>query len=267
MAQEAHVLVEVRDGVGTITLNRPELLNAQSQEMIDGMIEATYGFERDPAVRCVVLRGAGRAFMAGADLNRLRTSLTERREQYLQQMEERVVRSHQIMYQLRRMEKPVIAAVHGAVAGIGCALMLSADLVVARSDAFMSIAYRHIGLTMDGGISYLLPRMIGERRALELALMGDRIDAPTAREYGLFNWVVPEAEFDARVGQLASGLAAGPTAALGRIKRLVRSSLETSWDQQLHREAESVAFAAGTRDHLEGITAFLEKRRPTFSGS
>lgn len=266
MSEEAHVLVAVSDGVGTITLNRPDLLNAQSQEMIDSLIVATHRFERDETVRCVVLRGAGRAFMAGADLNRLHRSLTETREQYLRQMEERVIRSHQIMYQLRRMEKPVIAAVHGAIAGIGCALMMATDLVVARDDAFMSIAYRHVGLTVDGGISYLLPRIVGERRALQLALLGERIDAATALDYGLFNWVVGEDEFEDRVASLARKLAGGPTLALGSIKRLYRSSQENAWDQQLHREAESIASAAGTRDHLEGISAFLEKRKPSFNG-
>lgn len=266
MTEEAHVLTEVSDGIGTITLNRPELLNAQSQEMIDALIDVTWRFERDPAVRCVVLRGAGRAFMAGADINRLHRTLVDTREQYLANMEQRVVRSHQIMYQLRRMPKPVLAAVHGAVAGIGCGLMLSADLVVARQDAFLSIAYRHIGLTVDGGISYLLPRLVGERRALQLGLLGERIDAATALDFGLFNWVMEDAEFEAQVAKIARRLATGPTHALGRIKQLYRSSLEASWDQQLHREAESIASAAATRDHLEGMAAFIEKRKPEFKG-
>lgn len=267
MSEQDHLLVEVVDGVAHITLNRPEVLNAQSPEMIDSMIEWTHRFELDAAVKCVVLRGAGRAFMAGADVKRLHRTLTVARDDYVGQIEQRVIRSHQMLYQLRRMKKPVVAVVHGAIAGIGCAFIMAADLVIARADAEMTIAYRHIGLTVDGGISYNLPRMIGERRALQLALLGEKISAREAKEVGLFNWVFEEVEFEQQVEKITRRLATGPTLALGRIKELYRSSMENSWDQQLHREAESIAFTAGTEDHLEGMTAFIEKRRPIFRGA
>jgi 2-(1,2-epoxy-1,2-dihydrophenyl)acetyl-CoA isomerase len=260
------VLSEVKDGIGRITFNRPEALNALSPEMTDGLIEATGRFERDPAVRCVVIAGAGEHFMAGGDIKGFHKSLTEDRAGHVQRLEMRVVKAHQTIYHLRRMAKPVLASVQGAAAGFGLSMILAADLAIASDDAYFTLAYRHIGLSADGGATYFLPRIVGERRALEIALLGDRFTAARAHEIGILNWVVPRAQLADETMKLARRLADGPTVALGRAKQLIRSSLDNSWDEQSHREAEGLAAAAATEDHLEGVAAFIEKRKPVFRG-
>ena len=263
---DRHLLAEVKDGIGTITFNRPESLNALSTQMTDELIEATARFERDAAVRCVVIRGAGEHFMAGGDIKGFHKSLTEDREGHLARLEMRVVKAHQTIYQLRRMAKPVLASIQGAAAGFGVSMILAADLAIASDDAFFTLAYRHIGLSADGGATYFLPRIVGERRALEIALLGERFTAATAREIGMLNWVVPRAELAAETATLARKLADGPTVAMGRAKQLIRTSLDNSWDEQSHREAEGLAAAAATEDQLEGVKAFVEKRKPVFKG-
>jgi 2-(1,2-epoxy-1,2-dihydrophenyl)acetyl-CoA isomerase len=260
------VLSEVKDGIGSITVNRPEALNALTPEMTEGLIEATGRFERDPAVRCVVLRGAGEHFMAGGDIKGFLKSLEEDRAGHVARLEMRVVKAHQTIYHLRRMGKPVLASVQGAAAGFGLSLVLAADLAIAAEDAFFTLAYRHIGLSADGGATYFLPRIVGERRALEIALLGERFSAERAREIGILNWVVPRVRLAEETMAIARRLADGPTVALARAKQLIRASLENSWDEQSHREAEGLAAAAATEDHLEGVKAFVEKRPPVFRG-
>ena len=263
---EEHVLVEVKDGIGTITFNRPASLNALSPQMTEGLIEATARFEHDPEVRCVVMRGAGDHFMAGGDVKGFYKALTENREAHLAGLERRVVKAHQTIYQLRRMAKPVIASVQGAAAGFGLSLILAADLAIAGDDAYFTLAYRHIGLSADGGATYFLPRIVGERRALEIALLGERFTAQKAQEIGILNWVVPRAELVEATAMMARKLADGPTVALGKAKQLIRASFDNSWDEHSHREAEAFAVAGATADHLEGATAFVEKRKPVFTG-
>jgi 2-(1,2-epoxy-1,2-dihydrophenyl)acetyl-CoA isomerase len=263
---EPQVLTEFSQGVATVTLNRPAALNALTPEMMDGLIEASAQCERDGTVRCVVVRGAGDNFMAGGDLKGFHKSLTQDRDNYLRRREMQVVAAHQLIYQLRRMGKPVVASVRGAAAGFGLSLVLAADLAIAADDAVFTLAYRHVGLSADGGATYFLPRVVGERRALELALLGERFTAEKARELGIVNWVTTHAKLEEETSSLARRLADGPTVALGLVKRLIRSSLDNSWDQHSHREAESFALAAATEDHLEGVAAFVEKRRAVFKG-
>ncbi len=263
----AHVLTEVEDGIGWITLNRPDALNTLSREMKDLLFEATAAFEHDPAVRCVVIRGNGRHFMAGGNIKEFDEALRSGdRAAYFRGFEARVVGAHQVIYHLRRMPKPVLASIHGAVAGFGLSLVMASDLAIASDDALFTLAYRHIGLSADGGASYFLPRIVGERRALEIALLGERFDAQKAREFGLLNWVVPREELAGATMTMARRLADGPTLALGRAKQLIRASLDNSWDEQSHREAEAIAEMVQTEDHQEGLTAFLEKRQPRFRG-
>lgn len=263
---DQHIVTEVADGIATITLNRPAALNALSTAMAQQLIEATARFERDSAVRCVVLQAAGDNFMAGGDVKSFHQGLTENRAAHVAGMELRVVTVHQFLYQLRRMPKPVLASVQGAAAGIGLSVVLGCDLAVAADDAFFTLAYRHVGLSADGGSTYFLPRIVGERKALELALLGERFSAQRALEYGIVNWVVPRAQLAQETARIARALADGPTVALGVAKRLIRSSFDNSWDEHSHREAEGMAAVVATDDHLEGVTAFVEKRKPIFRG-
>ena len=178
----------------------------------------------------------------------------------------RVVKAHQTIYQLRRMAKPVLVSVQGAAAGFGLSMILAADLAIASDDAFFTLAYRHIGLSADGGATYFLPRIVGERRALEITLLGERFSAQKALDIGILNWVVPRAALAEETAKLARKLADGPTVALGQAKALIRGSLENSWDEQSHREAEGLAAVAVTEDNFEGVSAFVEKRKPVFKG-
>ena len=220
----AHVLAEVKDGIGWITLNRPESLNALSPEMTDGLIAITARFEKDPAVRAVVVRGAGTHFMAGGDIKGFHKSLTEDRERHLANFEMRVVKAHQTIYQIRRMAE----AGARLRAGRGGRVRLVADPRIAiwrspRDDAFFTLAYRHIGLSADGGATYFLPRIVGERKALEIALLGERFTAQEAKDNSILNWIVPKDKLEAETVKMARKLADGPTFALGIAKKLIRS--------------------------------------------
>lgn len=263
---EPHVLAEVKDGIGWLTLNRPESLNALSMEMRDLLVEHSASFEKDPKVRCVVIRGAGTHFMAGGDIRGFHKSLTTEREAHLAGFEMRVVKAHQAVYQIRRMNKPVLASVQGAAAGFGLSLILNCDLAIASDDSFFTLAYRHIGLSADGGATYFLPRVVGERKALEIALLGERFTAQEAKANNILNWVVPKDQLVAETEKLARKLADGPTYALGVAKKLIRNSFDNSWDEHSHREAEGLAACAATEDHFEGLNAFLEKRKANFKG-
>src|ERR1044072_3297984 len=165
------------------------------------------------------------------------------------------------------MNKPVIASVHGAAAGFGLSLILNCDLAIAADDSFFTLAYRHIGLSADGGATYFLPRIVGERKALEIALLGERFSAEEAKDHKNRNWIVPKAELAAETEKTARKLADGPTFALGVAKKLIRTSFDNSWDEHSHREAEGLAACAATEDHFEGLSAFLEKRKAAFKAT
>jgi 2-(1,2-epoxy-1,2-dihydrophenyl)acetyl-CoA isomerase len=262
----SHVQTEIRDSVGIITLNRPESLNALSDEMTKGLIDAASAFERDAAVRCVLIRGAGDHFMAGGDVKGFYERLKADQKEHAAGLEWRVNLLHAMIYSFRRMNKPTVVAVQGAAAGFGLSLMMAADLAIAADDAFFTLAYSNIGFSADGGSTYWLPRLVGTRKALEMAYLAERFDAKKALEMGLVNFVVPRADLAAETDKLVKRLASGPTFAYAEVKRLLHDSLESNFDSQLHREAEAIARCAASADHLEGVSAFVEKRKPAFKG-
>ena len=262
----SELLVTVEDGIGTITFNRPQALNAITPAVVDALIDATNRFERDASVRCVLIRGAGSDFMSGADVKGFHESLAQRRDAHVAGMERRVVTGHLAIHRIRRMSKPVIAVVQGACVGFGFSLLCSVDLALASDDAYFMLAYRHVGLTTDGGASYFLPRIVGERRALEITLLGEKFDAAKALDLGIVNWVVPRDQLDAEALKVARKFSTAATRAIGGAKRLIRNSLQSSWDEQSAREAEAIAEMIGTDDHFEGVSAFVEKRKPNFTG-
>lgn len=250
------ILYSVAEGVGRITLNRPEKLNSFTGQMQKEFIAALRQAAKDPAVRCLVITGAGRAFCAGQDLS----------EAGKMPIGEAVRTTYNVWVDLiRSMEKPVLAAVNGVAAGAGCSLALAADLVMMSEKASMVQAFVKVGLVPDSGASYFLPKLIGYHKAMELALFGDQVPARQALELGLCNRVVPEGEFEAAVADWASRLARGPRA-MGWIKRQIGRGLDQDLKAILELEAYHQEAAARTADAREAIQAFLEKREPHFTG-
>jgi len=260
------ILLEVSEGVATVTLNRPEALNALSDDMIAALVAVMARVEVDEATRCVVLRGAGDHFMAGGDVKGFHGRLAETPAERGAHFRAKIHRLHPAIVAMRRMPKPVVASLRGAAAGFGLSLALAADLAIAAEDAFFTLAYCLIGTSPDGGSSYHLPRLVGLRKAMEIALLGERFDAETAHRLGLVNWVVPGADLEVETAKLAARLAGGPGHALAETKALLNASFDNQLEAQLALEAESFTSCATTRDFAEGVTAFVEKRSPKFQG-
>ena len=256
------VLVERDGAVAVLTLNRPEVLNALDQDLSEALRAALRTAEADPGVRCVVLRGAGRAFVAGGDVRGFHRDLAN-----IDQVAGDLIESfHEAIEIVVRMPKPVLASLHGAVAGAGLSLALAADLAVAADTTVFTLAYANIGSSPDGGSTWFLPRVVGTRRAMELALLADRFDAAKAADLGIVNRIVPEADLGAETTALAKRLAGGPTRAFGATKMLISGSFDRTLPGQLDLERESFVDGTTTRDFREGVTAFVEKRKPDFKG-
>ena len=258
------ILLTRDGGIATLTLNRPDSLNSLDLAMMDALVANAIALGGDDSVRCVVIRGAGRHFMAGGDIRTFAAGLgappAQRREEFA-----RIVRRvHTAVEAIYRMPHPVIAAVPGAVAGFGLSLLCACDLAVAAESSYFTSAYRHIGLTPDGGATFALPRIVGVKKAMEIVLLGERFGAHEALRLGLINRVVPDAELEAEGEKLAAALANGPALALRNGKRLINQSLVTSLSMQLDAEAESFGECSATPDFVEGIGAFLDKRMPRF---
>ena len=258
------ILLERSGGVATLTLDRPAALNTLDFAMMDTLVAHTSTIAADDSLRVVVLRGSGRHFMAGGDVGafaqHLDTTPAERRRVF-----ERAIEGlHAAIENLHRMPHPVIARVQGAVAGFGLSLVCACDLAIAADDAYFTSAYRHLGVTPDGGGTWTLPRIVGVRKAMEIVLLSERFDAHEALRIGIVNKVVPAQELDTAVSAIVESLVHGPVAALRNAKRLLRESLGRSLSGQLQAEAVSFAQCAATPDFVEGVRAFIAKRKPRF---
>lgn len=260
MAYET-ILYEVAAGVAAITLNRPKRLNAFNDLMIAETGEAIRAAERDPAVRCVVLTGAGRAFSSGQDLTDF-----ESRPATLSIGEHLRDGYNRLVARMVTLEKPIIGAINGVAAGAGCGLALACDLRLAADTASFIQVFSKVGLIPDSGSTWLLPRLVGYARAYEMAVTAEPIDAQKALQWGLVNDVVPAAQLPEITQAWARRLAQGPTRAYGLTKRAMQRGAGLTLSEALDYEAMLQEVAGNTADHHEGVTAFLEKRPPHYRG-
>jgi 2-(1,2-epoxy-1,2-dihydrophenyl)acetyl-CoA isomerase len=254
------LIYEVRENVAKITLNRPQSANALDAAMAHELVDASIRASEDPAVRAVILTGAGRLFSGGGDLK----SFAAQGERLPAHLKDVAGHLHMAISRFVRMDAPVIAAVNGAAGGAGLSLCLFADLALAAESAKFTLAYTRAGLCPDGASTYFLPRMIGLRRSLELALTNRILTAKEALEWGMVSRVVPDAALQAEAQALAAQLAAGATGAFGAAKRLLHHSFSESLETQMELEAQAIADRARTREAREGISAFIDKRPPRF---
>lgn len=263
-----HLLVQQDGGVLTITMNRPEVLNAVSEPMLEGLGALLEEAAQDASVRCIVLTGAGRAFGAGADLRAgaVGRHATGPASSEPVKVSTHLQKYHRIVRAIRGMPKPVIAAVRGVAAGASCNLALACDLRIASEDARFIEAFARIGLVPDAGGGFFLPRLVGYGKALELAMLADEVSGPEAARLGLANQCVPLAEFEETVQKLAQRLAKGPTRAYGLMKELMNAAVCSDLETTLHLEGELQDQAITTADHREGVMAFLQKRPAEFRG-
>jgi 2-(1,2-epoxy-1,2-dihydrophenyl)acetyl-CoA isomerase len=246
-----------------IELNRPERMNAWDRQLGTDLLAAVELAAADDGVRAVTITGAGRAFSSGADLRAGFDPAPDGRPDVGTALRERF---HPIITGVRRMPKPVLAAVNGPAAGIGCSLALACDLVLAAESAYFLLAFVNIGLVPDGGSSVFVPARAGAGRAAEMALLGERVPAPQGRAWGLVDRLVSDESFAAEVDALAEQLATGPTRAYAGAKAQLNARVYAGLDEQLELEASLQQQLAGSPDFGEGVLAFLEKRAPRFSG-
>ncbi|MBL8396053.1 MAG: enoyl-CoA hydratase/isomerase family protein [Candidatus Accumulibacter sp.] len=258
------VIYELREHVAVLTLNRPESLNALNLAMIDHLRASTERAAFDRQARAVLLQGAGDHFMAGGDIKWFRDQLALPPQERQRRFEQVIADVHGSILALKGMGKPVVAAVQGAVAGFGMSLMMACDMVVAADNAYFTLAYSNIALSPDGGATWSLPRQVGLKQAMEIALLGERFDAARARELGLLNRVVAPERLAGEALALAQRLASGPAAAFARTKALLNRSSETSLETQLQAEQHAFAACGAEADFTEGLAAFFDRRPASY---
>ncbi len=258
------VTVDTADRVRTITLDRPDTFNAFSDRLSRELLAALKGAAKDADVRVVVLTGAGKAFSSGQDLAELKERYVPG---YVPELSADLRnRYNPIIRQICTMEKPVIAAVNGVAAGAGCSLALACDMRIASEHATFVEVFAQVGLIPDSGSSFILPRLIGHARAMELCCTGRKVDAAEALALGLVNRVVPADDLLPETAKLAGRLARMPARAIALTKRLFHAAQTNDLETHLEAEAFAQETAGRTRDHMEGVMAFLEKRKPEFTG-
>jgi 2-(1,2-epoxy-1,2-dihydrophenyl)acetyl-CoA isomerase len=255
--------LDIDGSVGILTLNHPEVMNAVSTEMIGGIMSSLAEVEKPKSgVRCLIVTGAGRGFCAGANLQPSGNVSGQRDAGSVLE-----THYHPMLRKLRELPMPIVSAVNGAAAGVGMSLALMGDLVLCAKSSYFLQAFRRIGLVPDGGSTWILPRLVGRARAMELSLMGEKLPAEKALEWGLIYRVVEDAQLMDEAKKLARDLASGPTVALSLIRKLYWDSNENTYEQQLNLERQMQGKAGRSADFNEGVRAFLEKRPAKFTGA
>jgi len=260
------VIKEVDGRIAHLVLNRPELRNAMDTLSLDALVRHLREIEHDPAIRCVILRGAGKHFMAGADLKAFKQDVDNSNGDLRSLFEDRVLRDGNRFPQImERMPQPIIASVRGGVIGGGLSMALGADMIIASETAFFASTQVNLGLLPDGGVTWNLTRLVGPRHAKKMMLLGEPMTAAEAERIGLINQVVPDSELESATLELAQKLAAKPRTSLSSIKRLVNDAADMTIAEGLQREARLIGDCVSHKDFQEGLSAFLEKRKPDFS--
>lgn len=251
----------VENGVGTLIMNRPDKFNAVTRDLALGMQQKLEEWSQDPSVRAIVIKGSGKAFCAGQDLNEVMD--TENKLDL-----SKIVAEHYnpLIKQIRDIEKPVIAAINGVAAGAGANIALACDITIAAESATFIQAFSKIGLIPDSGGTYTLPRLVGYQKAAALMMLGDKVSAADAEKMGMIYKMVSDEQFEAEIKTVSEKLAQMPTKGLGLTKRALNYGLNNSLEKQLDIEEQLQTAAAQTEDYNEGVTAFLEKRKPEFKG-
>lgn len=263
MANYSCLNFEVRDQVAHLTLNRPEAANALNFPLAQELEEVSLRCSEDPAVRAVLLSGAGKLFCAGGDLKSFAAQPPAELPAHLKRV---TLYLHTAISRFARMRAPLVIAVNGSAGGAGLSLICAGDIVIAAESARFTMSYTRIGLTPDGSSTYYLPRIVGLRRAMDLAMTNRALTAREAEAIGIVTRVAPDAEVMAAAGKVAAELAAGATTALGGVKRLLYASSQNTLSEQMELETELIAECARTADAQEGMAAFIGKRAPRFSG-
>lgn len=254
------LILEKQNGKAVIKLNRPEVYNAFNETMKKELQEALKDVEKDKTVRVVIITGEGKAFCSGQDL---KDAMNMPGRSFKQSLDSGY---NPIIHTMRNMPKPIICRLNGVAAGAGCSLALACDVIIAAEEASMTEIFINIGLVLDSGSSYFLPRLVGSAKAFELATTGRKFPAKEALELGIVNKVVPLSGLDAAVNEVADYYATAPTKAIGLMKKLLNKSFHSDLDTMLDYEAYCQEIAGASADNKEGVKAFMEKRKPEFKG-
>jgi 2-(1,2-epoxy-1,2-dihydrophenyl)acetyl-CoA isomerase len=255
-----YIKFEVADGIATITLNRPEVYNALNDGITFEFQDALKIVAKNDAIRVVVVTGAGKAFCSGQDLKAV---AGQEKRSFLESLHKRY---NPIISAMRNLPKPILCKLNGVAAGAGCSLALACDMIIASEEATLIEVFINIGLVPDSGSSYFLPRLVGKARAFELCSMGNRVKASEALLLGMVNRVVPADHLDRVVKEYTDYFSKAPTKSIGLIKRMLDKSANSTLEQALDYEAYCQEIAGSSNDYKEGVTAFLEKRKPDFTG-